>query len=105
MVPGKDELGRGMTAKLEDFFDEDYYALSREARKKGMRPIDHYLKIGEALGYAPSPRFDPKYYARKYPDLASYKGTLLAHYARFGIHEGRSPGAASKKVGFSNNKL
>src|SRR5450432_2943984 len=105
MVPGKDELGRGMTATLEDFFDEDYYALSREARKKGMRPIDHYLKIGEALGYAPSPRFDPKYYARKYPDLASYKGTLLSHYTRLGILEGRSPGAASKKVGFSNNKL
>ena len=94
-----------MAVRLEDYFDEDYYALSREARKKGMRPIDHYLEIGEALGYAPSQRFDPKYYARKYPDLASYKGTLLSHYARFGIAEARSPTAAPKEIVLSNSRL
>jgi len=93
-----------MAARLEDFFDEDYYAFSREARKKGMRPIDHYLEIGEALGFAPSLRFDPKYYARKYPDLVSHKGTLLSHYARFGIAEGRSPCAAPKEL-FLNSRL
>lgn len=94
-----------MAARVENFFDEDYYAFSREARKKGMRPIDHYLEIGEALGYAPSQRFDPKYYARKYPDLISNNGTLLSHYANFGIAEGRSPCAAPNDVVFPNSRL
>jgi hypothetical protein len=94
-----------MAAALEDFFDEDYYALSREARKKGMRPIDHYLDVGEALGYAPSERFDPKYYADKYPDLASFKGSLLFHYANFGILEGRSPCGEPLEIIFSKAGL
>jgi len=87
-VEGK-ELGR-MDFGLEQFFEEDHYALSDEARKMGMRPLDHYLKIGERLGYSPSVRFDPKYYARTYGDVASYEGGLLAHYVRYGRAEGRT---------------
>ena len=79
-----------MTGEIERFFDESFYALSGEARKQGVRPIDHYLKTGEALGYAPSPRFDPQYYAKRYPDVVASAGGLLAHFARFGAAEGRA---------------
>jgi hypothetical protein len=30
-----------------------------------MDPIDHYLRIGAALGYNPNPLFDTNYYARQ----------------------------------------
>jgi glycosyltransferase involved in cell wall biosynthesis len=79
-----------MTSEIEKFFDESFYALSGEARKQGMRPFDHYIKQGEALGYAPSARFDPKYYAKRYPDVASAHGGLLKHFVRHGLAEGRT---------------
>ena len=31
----------------------------------GLDPIDHYLQIGAARGYDPSPLFDTGYYARQ----------------------------------------
>jgi glycosyltransferase involved in cell wall biosynthesis len=80
-----------MKSELERFFDEKYYALSSEARKMRMRPFDHYVEIGEALGYAPSAQFDPKHYAQAYDDVVSFAGGMLSHYVRFGKAEGRLP--------------
>src|SRR5580704_3265882 len=87
-----------MTDKIEKFFDESFYALSGEARKQGMRPFDHYIQQGEALGYAPSARFDPKYYVKRYPDVASAQGGLLKHFVRYGIAEGRAGVAPQYEV-------
>lgn len=80
-----------MKSLMAEYFDEGFYALSEEARNSGMSPLDHYLKIGERLGVAPSAKFDPKYYAETYPDVATSKSGLLSHYVRYGRHEGRVP--------------
>lgn len=72
-------------------FDEAYYALTSEARKAGTDPLDHYLTVGEARFIAPSAKFDPEYYARRNPDVASSGFGLLKHYVLFGQSEGRQP--------------
>jgi hypothetical protein len=47
-------------------FDGDYYrARYPDAADSGLDPIDHYLRIGAAKGYDPSPLFDTGYYARQ----------------------------------------
>jgi glycosyltransferase involved in cell wall biosynthesis len=70
-------------------FDEDFYVLSQEARNEGRDPLEHYLEIGEARGIQPSARFEPAYYARRYPDVRAAGMGLLRHYALFGQNEGR----------------
>lgn len=70
-------------------FDEDFYALSQEARNEGRDPLEHYLDVGEAQGIQPSARFEPAYYARRYPDIRANGMGLLRHYAFFGQNEGR----------------
>lgn len=39
-----------------------------------------------------SPLFDPKWYMRNYPDVATAKADPAKHYLRFGATEGRKPG-------------
>ncbi|MBB4267062.1 rhamnan synthesis F family protein [Roseospira visakhapatnamensis] len=70
-------------------FDETVYALTPDALARGQDPLEHYLEVGEALGVAPSDRFEPDYYARRYPDVRGSGLGLLRHYALFGRHEGR----------------
>ena len=36
-----------------------------EVAASGLDPIEHYLQIGAAKGYDPSPLFDTGYYARQ----------------------------------------
>lgn len=61
-------------------------------------PLEHFLKIGAALGYnplgnAPYLLFDAKFYAEHYPELAKSgvtdAGDLFGHALKFGIAEGR----------------
>jgi hypothetical protein len=60
-------------------------------------PLQHYVEIGAAKGYAPNPRFDAAFYKSQYADLVPYSGAdLLAHYALFGAYEGRAPTAILK---------
>ncbi|KMR62632.1 hypothetical protein EY01_15820, partial [Staphylococcus aureus] len=47
-------------AQIAPFFDENYYALTADAKKLGLSPLEHYLQVGEALGIAPSRLFDPQ---------------------------------------------
>lgn len=84
-----DELVEHRSA-LAHFFDEEFYALSADARREGLDPLDHYLAKGEALGVAPSPLFDPTFYRRQYPDLSAWTDGLLAHFVLHGRSEGRS---------------
>src|SRR5215510_4219178 len=44
------------------------------ARAGGLRDLDpalHYVLVGEEMGLAPSPNFDPDYYRERNPDVAA----------------------------------
>lgn len=71
-------------------FDEEFYVYSGEARASGLRPVDHYVEVGEERGAAPSKDFDPVYYGNQYPDVAKTKHNLFWHYIVYGRLEGRS---------------
>ena len=86
-------------SKKGDFkaFDGFYYGDKYMAAYSGtLSPLEHFVQIGAARGYAPSAAFDPAYYAGAYADL---KGTdrnsadLLYHFLKFGLDEGRVPHA------------
>lgn len=86
-------------SKKGDFkaFDGFYYGDKYMAAYSGtLSPLEHFVQIGAARGYAPSAAFDPAYYAGAYADL---KGTdlnsadLLYHFLKFGLDEGRVPNA------------
>ena len=81
-------------------FDENHYSLSAEARRAGMDPLRHYIRIGEAKGAAPSTAFDPIYYSRRYRDLRNLKSSKLFHYAKHGRHEGRRPVSDAANIEF-----
>lgn len=49
----------------------------------------HYVTEGERQGIAPSDRFDPVYYAERYPDVAAAGMCLLGHFILHGRAEGR----------------
>lgn len=83
----KDDL----RAQIAEYFDEGFYAMTGEARKMRVSPIDHYVKIGEARGIPPSKRFDPTFYREAYDDLRAYPDSLLHHYVRVGKRQGRFP--------------
>lgn len=53
--------------------------------------IDHYLEIGENLGYRPCPDFDPIWYKHQYPDVVVHKYNALQHFISHGLVEGRYP--------------
>jgi hypothetical protein len=64
--PAPDPSGDAALIRGSGLFDVDYY-LSRypDVRDSGLDPVDHYLQIGAAKGYHPSPLFDTGYYARQ----------------------------------------
>jgi glycosyltransferase involved in cell wall biosynthesis len=76
--------------RASGLFDERPYA-ALAGLTDDLDPALHYVVIGERIGLAPSKRFDPEYYGRRYPDLLSARDCLLVHYAAFGAHEGRRP--------------
>lgn len=78
-------------AQIAEYFDEGFYALTGEARKMRVSPIEHYLRIGEARGIPPSRHFDPTFYREAYDDLRAYPDSLLHHYVRVGRRQGRFP--------------
>lgn len=49
----------------------------------------HYLAYGEVNDFRPNNNFDPKYYRRANPDVATAGGSLFVHYLNFGRNEGR----------------
>jgi glycosyltransferase involved in cell wall biosynthesis len=76
--------------RTSGLFDERPYAV-RAGLTDDLDPALHYVVIGERIGLAPSDRFDPEYYGRRYPDLLRARDCLLVHYAAYGAHEGRRP--------------
>jgi hypothetical protein len=61
-----DPSGDAALIRNSGLFDADYYrARYPDAADSGLDPVDHYLQIGAAKGYDPSPLFDTGYYARQ----------------------------------------
>jgi hypothetical protein len=61
-----DPTGDAALIRASGLFDTDYY-LGRypDVAASGLDPVDHYLQVGAAKGYDPSPLFDTGYYARQ----------------------------------------
>lgn len=73
-------------------FDAQWYTRAyRDVVLLGMDPVEHFLRIGSALGRHPSPAFDTAYYLRSNPDVEASGDNPLLHYLRFGRLEGRLP--------------
>ena len=64
--PAPDPSGDADLIRNSGLFDIEYYrARYPDAAASGLDPVDHYLRIGAAKGYDPSPLFDTGYYARQ----------------------------------------
>lgn len=72
--------------RASPFFDEGFYRAS-SAIGDDVDAALHYLAVGEKIGLQPSEAFDPLYYEKRYPALASMQ--LLLHYTEHGLREGR----------------
>ncbi|MCS2609141.1 hypothetical protein [Halomonas dongshanensis] len=78
-------------------FNSDWYIESYNIFNfYGMKPEEHYIKIGALEGYDPSPDFSTNEYIRTHADVAESGQNPLVHYLSFGINENRS---------ISNSKL
>ena len=76
-------------------FDAAWYQAKRpEVAKSGLSPVMHYLKIGAAKGWAPSPGFDSADYAARYKDVSKTGMNPLVHFILFGKAEQRTVKAA-----------
>lgn len=65
-APAPDPSGEAGLIRASGLFDVDWYlATYPDVAASGLDPIDHYLRIGAALGYNPNPLFDTNYYARQ----------------------------------------
>jgi len=71
-------------------FDSRWYlARYRDVAQVPLDPLQHYLRVGAALGRSPSPLFDGERYLRENPDVAASGLNPLAHYLCSGEAEGR----------------
>lgn len=65
-APAPDPNGEAGLIRASGLFDVDWYlARYPDVAASGLDPIDHYLRIGAALGYDPNPLFDTNFYARQ----------------------------------------
>jgi len=65
-APATDPDGDAALIRASGLFDQAYYvARYPDVAASGLDPVDHYLQIGAAKGYDPSPLFDTGYYARQ----------------------------------------
>ena len=64
--PAVDPSGDAALIRNSGLFDVEFYcARYPDVAASGLDPVDHYLQIGAARGYDPSPLFDTGYYARQ----------------------------------------
>ena len=82
--------------RASKLFDETFYLAQARQVNGRVDPAIHYVVVGERLGLAPSPGFDPNYYLRRYPDVAQAKLNCLLHYIHNGRAEYRNPVALNE---------
>jgi glycosyltransferase involved in cell wall biosynthesis len=71
--------------------NESFYRSHLGPDAAGLDPATHYDIVGERMGLAPSPEFDPRYYGARNPDVRDAAINYLEHYAHHGRAEGRLP--------------
>ena len=70
------------------YFDGDWYKGNYNLNDD-VDPVEHYLKIGFALGYNPGPNFSTKDYYKANDDVEEYGMNPLLHYEMYGRREQR----------------
>lgn len=73
------------------FQAEWYIKTYKDALESGMRPIEHFVRIGEKKGYNPNPWFDQKWYTGRSPAARRFPGPAAVHYAQKAWKKGNSP--------------
>src|SRR5664279_1338257 len=79
-------------------FRASYYTAHFPPGTDDLDPAIHYVTVGERMGLAPSPDFDPTYYAARNPDVRMAVASYLLHYTQFGRAEGRMPQPADVRT-------
>lgn len=95
------------TAKIvreSELFDPEYYS-DRVGDLDGLDPALHYVVVGERLGYAPSTKFDPLYYMRRYQDVGLSPMCMLEQYIVYGKNEGRRRVSIASDIDFNETKI
>jgi glycosyltransferase involved in cell wall biosynthesis len=90
--------------RCSDLFDAESYA-ARVGNIEGLDPLLHYIIIGERLGYAPSAKFDPSYYLKRYPDVRLQSKCLLEHYLTIGKKHGRRAVSMASELTFDRSHI
>ena len=90
--------------RQSNLFDADIYA-ARVKLSDRLDPALHYVLVGEQMGYAPSDRFDPVYYRKRYPDIDNTGSNFLCHYLDHGLREGRRPLSQASTLPFDVSRL
>ncbi|MBB3934589.1 rhamnan synthesis F family protein [Aureimonas phyllosphaerae] len=96
----EDDLRTAEAILRSPYFDVAYYAREAGIGLTGLDAALHYVTVGEAARRRPSSRFDPRFYALRYPDLAEAVPNLLAHYVLHGATEGRAGSSAAASMTF-----
>lgn len=79
-------------------FDVDFYVNEIGLDLSPDEALTHYIKTGERQGHAPSPDFDPAFYAIANPDIKDAGVGWFAHYLQQGRGDGRYPNRSSLKA-------
>ncbi len=75
------------TIENSPYFDSKWYESKYDF--DDVDPIDHYWKIGFALGYNPGPDFNTRDYYECNPDVEEFGLNPLVHYELYGRNEKR----------------
>jgi glycosyltransferase involved in cell wall biosynthesis len=89
--------------RASELFDSAKYCAALGGLPE-LDPALYYVLVGERTGLAPSDRFDPDYYADRYPDLGR-EAVHLHHYLTNGRLEGRRPLPVAATLAFDRTRL
>lgn len=73
-----DEIILEVKEKIEEHFDYEYYK-KQVSHQDDL--VEHYIKEGEMLGYKPRPDFNPRDYAKMYPE-SSMEPNMFYHHIK-----------------------
>ena len=87
------------------YFDSDWYlSTNQDVATSELDPLFHYVSFGESEGRKPSPLFDPIKYLVDNPELAEYKGNLLAHFINNAAGQSSFVTEVDNRIEFENAK-
>ena len=72
-----------------DVYDSRWYRRQSVGARLSPSPLLHYMLVGWRQGLNPSPRFDTRFYIKRYRDVRESRSNPLTHYMIHGRDEGR----------------